>query len=383
MCKFSPELHHKSDNTGPILSAHRWVKSAEKFLYVRDSNPQLDYIIRLLATPNTESERAKDIIIQRDLAAALVNLFSMQPTNTPQKPERQSKKAPLDLEIVWESTVSRGIDKGSFISTPNWEQSAALPINKYVEREHATPMTEHSIKYRIEQPIESIRERRKTRDDAPLPIGIGATPRVEQSAKDRVEQLIDSIRGRRTTSEFATVPGLGARNPRTVMVQDARYMLATGYHWSFDANGRAFGNKTKVIPKTKKTTPNPDNSSRYPWSGPPTVEKHVVVPVGLVTGTPLISCVNDARTLVPEGYYWSFSAGGGTFGKKPSPARTTKTLKAPVNIGPLNPRLEMPLWGGPVTRRKPAIFPGFAIGGSPSQPTYYPLLPVPLTSRVD
>ena len=357
-------------------------KSAEQVLYLRDFNPQLGYIIRLLIIPNIEPERAKDIIIRRDLAAALVNLFTMQPTNTPQKPERQSKKARLDLGIVGERTVSRGIDKGSFISTPNWEQSAALPINKYVEREHVTPMTEHSIKYRIEQLVESIRERRKTSDDAPLPIGIGATPRVEQSAKDPVEQLIDSIRGRRITSEFAAVPGLGARNPRTVMVQDARNMLATGYYWSFGANGRAFGKKTKVIPKIK-ITPNPDNSSRYPWSGPATGENHTVIPVGLGTGTPPISRVNDARTLVPKGYYWSFSASGSTFGKKSSPARTTKTLKAPINIDPLNPGLQMPLVWGAGTRRKPAIFPGFAIGGFPPQPTYYPLLPVPLTPRVD
>lgn len=220
------------------------------------------------------------------------------------------------------------------------------PTNARFDRkgEYATPMTEPSAKDRIEQLIESIRGRRATNT---IPIGIGArNPLTEHSIKDRIEQLLGSIRKSRTSD--ATVPiCIGARMPGTSMVHDARRMLSKDYFWSFTASGKTFGKKKKATHRAK--TPK-DSLKLYPWSvGPAIVEDYAAVPDGLET-------FNEATILTHNGDYWGFSESGSS----------TDPWKRRTDIS-----------------RNPTIFPGFDIGCVTQQRTYYPLLPVPLTSCID
>lgn len=228
----------------------------------------------------------------------------MQPTDVPQKPEREPTRGRFDL------------------------------------REYATPRTELSAKDRIEQLIESIRGRGARNH---------ATPLNEHSVKDRIEQLLSSIRNSRTTSDYATVPiCMDARIPGPSMVHDARRMLSKGYYWSFSASRRTFVEKGKVtgVVKTPKTR---DGLKRYPWSvGPATVQDYAAVPDGIET-------VNETL-LMRNGHYWGFSESGSAFGETAPAARNSDI---------------------------PRVFPGFDIGCIPQQQTYYPLLPVPLTSCIN
>lgn len=345
----------------------------------------------------------------------------MQPTNTPKKPERQSKKARFDLKQVGERTVSRRADKGSFIPTPNGEQSAASPIkrsDKKEEGENARPMTGHAMKDRVEKLKKAARQSKKARLDKDVEIE-STTAMTGHPMKDRVEKLLESIRGWRTTRDYATVPvdigtrryldfirierlmdsirgwraagywatvsiGIGVGNPHAFIFHDARIMLPRGYYWSFSAGGSTFGKSTKspMIKTPKKRI----NSNTYPWSaGPATVKDYAAVLVG--TGAAHTSSANNARILVSQGYYWSFSASGSAFEKRSSPARMTKTPKGLIksNIEPWSADrtgLQMPHERKTDGSRMPRIFPGFAIGGLPQQATYYPLLPVPPTSRI-
>lgn len=258
--------------------------------------------------------------------------------------------------------------------------------------EYATPKTEPSARDRIEQLIESVRERGQKEEHATVPNGTGArkplindkTAITGHSMRDRIEELIDSIRGQRMMSKYAAtvhVPVcIGTKISKRFTVQDARILLFSRCHyWSFTASSKSIEEKEKATRRRRvKTAKNRDDLKHYPWSVIPATVKvkkdnYAAVPVDLETVN------DDPGILIRNGRYWGYSEASGSSSASGQSSSSSSSSSSAARISNTTDSV----WkrsGRTDISRTPKIFPGFAIGCVPPKPAYYPLLPFPLTS---